>query len=460
MIHENKINFIFSPILAKSLSAITFLFISYVPALAQTPTETETEMSPDTSDAESSEAKIQTDTSSKTTPPSQDEIDAEFEEDEAPLPPPPEEISVEFYRPEIGDTKNSKRTRVMLSGKKKPNYSFWIGDKKIPFLTKDKKVKYLNLKAMLIGPANRKADKNGLFNFAFDFPHKNIQLTLKIAKTPTSPSQSFQLNLNISSEEIKVTNQRHLKVSPLYAKKYALWFGSGFNYLRYQQESSAIGSQLEFQTFKGPSFFGRGWWKINDQFDATFEAKMSPGSTTSSEAIQIAGGNYNWLIFALEGTYYRPQWTHILWKEYDSRWGVRFGLQHHLVPFISRTGASETEAEVVTNSITMFTLGFQNNIDISTRWAFEWFMRYQYPLTAGNVFQLKPKFGFDGSLGIIRALKHSWKLGLFWYGQWHDYNFTHQDRYLINQGNPSPEIAGHQSLFFSNIELRAGYEFN
>lgn len=410
---------------------------------------------PDTSTSPSNQEKLLTDEATPST---------ETEEVQAPktlpIPPPQEDIEVEFYRPEEGDTKKSGRTRVLVSGKTLPGAIVWIGGKTIPYITSDQKIKRLKLKDVLVSPRKVRADSKGFFVFNFDFPRENIQLTVKIAKPKSKVSQSFQLNLGITKEEIKVTNQTDLKVSPLYSKRYALWFGTGFNFLRYQQESTDIQSSLEFQTFKGPSFFGRGWWKVNDRLDASFEAKMSPGAVNSSNDIRIAGGDYNWLIFAAEGTYYPERWTHKLFEDYPSRWGIRTGIQHHLVPFISRTGASESEAEIVINNITMFTIGFQNNIDLSSRWAFEWYMRYQSPLAVGNVFQMLPKFGFDGSLGVIRAIRSSWKLGLFWYGQWHDYDFTHNDRYLANQADPNSRISGHQSLFFSNIELRAGYEFN
>ncbi|MCB0363062.1 MAG: hypothetical protein KDD35_10080, partial [Bdellovibrionales bacterium] len=371
-----------------------------------------------------------------------------------------EQMEIEFYRPATAKTDKQDRTRVLVSGKTLPGSRIWIEKRKIPYFTADKKIGYLNPADVLAGNRLVKADPQGFFSLAFDFPRENIQLTVKIAEPNSRVGQSFQLNIGVTKEGADVTNQGDLKESPLYAKKYSLWFGTGFNYLRYTQESADIQSDLEFQTFKGPSFFGRAWWKVNDRFDTSFEAKLSPGEVISSDKIQVAEGNYNWLIFAIEGTYYPENWTHKFLSKYPSRWGIRTGLQHHLVPFISRTGSSESEAKILTNSLSMFTVGFQNNIEINSKWAFEWYMRYQSPLVIGNVFQMLPQFAFDGSLGLIRAIRENWKLGVYWYGQWHDYAFKHNDNYLKNQGDPAPRIDGRQSLFFSNIELRAGYEFN
>ncbi|MBK8203312.1 MAG: hypothetical protein IPK68_13635 [Bdellovibrionales bacterium] len=370
-----------------------------------------------------------------------------------------EPIPIEFFRPELGYTNNEKRTRVMVSGKTIPGASIIVANKKLPYFTANQKLNYLNLEDVLVGKRMALANAEGLFVFNFDLPPENIQITLKITKPKSEVSQSFQLNLAVTKQEVKVSDLGELKESPLYSKHYALWLGTGFNFLRYAQESSDIQSNIEFQTFKGPSFFARGWWKVKEELDASFEAKMSPGGVDSSSDIEISSGNYNWTIFAIEGTYYPHNWK-TTFQEHPSRWGVRAGFQHHIVPFISRTGASETSAEIVTNSLSMFTIGFQNNVDISSKWAFEWLMRYQSPLFMGSVFQILPNFGFDGSVGLIRALQRNWKLGFYWYGQWHDYSFVHEDRYLINQGDPTPTIKGHQVLFFSNIEVRAGFEFN
>ncbi|MBK7843145.1 MAG: hypothetical protein IPJ71_05530 [Bdellovibrionales bacterium] len=370
-----------------------------------------------------------------------------------------EPIPIEFFRPELGQTSNENRTRVMVSGKTIPGASIVVANKKLPYFSANQKLNYLNLEDVLIGKRTAIANAEGLFLFNFDLPPENIQITLKITKPKSQVNQAFQLNLAVTKQEVKVSDLGELKESPLYSKHYAVWLGTGFNFLRYAQESSDIQSDIEFQTFKGPSFFARGWWKVKEELDASFEAKMSPGGVDSSSSIDISSGNYNWTIYAIEGTYYPHNWRTTFFG-LPSRWGARAGLQHHIVPFISRTGASETSAEIVTNSLSMFTIGFQNNVDISSKWAFEWLMRYQSPLFMGSVFQILPNFGFDGSVGLIRALQRNWKLGFYWYGQWHDYSFVHKDRYLINQGDTTPTIKGHQVLFFSNIEVRAGFEFN
>lgn len=370
-----------------------------------------------------------------------------------------EPIPTEFFRPLLSSTNKENRTRVMVSGKTIPGASVIVPKKRLSYFTADEKLKYLNLDEVFVGSNETIANNAGFFELNFDLPAENFQIVLKVIKPKSEVSQSFQLNFAVTKQEIKISDLEELKDNRLNSKHYAVWLGSGFNFLRYEQESSDIQSDIVFQTFKGPSFFGRGWWKINERIDASFEVKRSPGGIEPASEIANSSEHRDWTIFALESTYYPQNWITTLYG-HPSRWGLRAGVQHHLVPFISRTGASEKSFEIVTNSLSMFTIGFQNNAEINSRWVFEWLMRYQWPLFVGSVFQILPNFGFDGSVGFVRSLQRNWKLGFYWYGQWHDYSFVHRDQYLVNQADPNPKIKGHQMLFFSNTEVRVGFEFD
>lgn len=89
------------------------------------------------------------------------------------------------------------------------------------------------------------------------------------------------------------------------------------------------------------------------------------------------------------------------------------------------------------------------------KWAFYWLTRYQFPFAStaegSNQYEIKPTFAFDGSIGTSYNLSQRLRLGLFWYGQWHQYNFVYGDADVTN--------AGFQSLFYSSIDLRLGFDF-
>ena len=42
----------------------------------------------------------------------------------------------------------------------------------------------------------------------------------------------------------------------------------------------------------------------------------------------------------------------------------------------------------------------------------------------------------------------------------HQYDYTHKDPYRLTQPGIDPNIGGSTNLFFTNVELRAGFEFN
>lgn len=370
-------------------------------------------------------------------------------------------LHVKWYQPEVGESKRKNWVRVILSGTTTPGARALVSSKHIPVILPNKKIRRIKTKAALKSKRYSTADNKGYFEIHLELPTYPVQLPLKVypPRGVKQPARSYQFNLIIEKQKVQLHNAKHLERSPAFQKKYGIWFGSGINYLAYTQQTQDIPSDLEFQTFKGPSAFAKGWIRLTDQMDLIATAKMSPGAAGSSNSVQVANGDYNWLIFGLEGSYYPHSWRFKLGKNTNSILGFRVGLQHHIVPFIARTGTSEQEAEITTNSMTMMTGGLIYTIAPEEKISYEIFMRYQYPLATGDIFSIDPKFAFDGSVGATYQLNNDWKLGVFWYGQWHEYSFTHTDKYFQSQNEPA-EIQGDQSLFFSNIELRLGYEFN
>ena len=357
-------------------------------------------------------------------------------------------------------TEKSNRTRVILSGKTQPGVEMTIGSDKIPVLNKRNKIQFIPVKSITTKKSTAVADSKGYFELHLDLPNQSVQLPFRAipASGNTSQSRVYQLNLLVQKQEVTATNLKNLRKSPAFQNKFGIWFGSGFNYLQYKQTSPRIGSNLDYQSFKGPSYFAKVWLWINDEWDLSATAKISPGDVDSSDEVQVADGAYNWVIYAGEATYYPADWTPTYFKKYKGQVGVRFGIQHHIVPFIARTGESETEVDIETNNITMATVGLKTYLFKSARWTYEAFMRFQYPVIEGDEFDVFPKFAFDGSVGAIYNSKKNWQVGVFWYGQWHEYAFTHDDQYFKNQSQDA-EISGDQTLFFSNIELRLGYNF-
>lgn len=135
-----------------------------------------------------------------------------------------------------------------------------------------------------------------------------------------------------------------------------------------------------------------------------------------------------------------------------SVWIYRFGINQHQIPFIRPMASS---LKVIQNSVTTASLGFEYR-KYYRKLRLEWQIRYQHPLTSnssGSQFQIKPKFTFDGSLGAAYEFKNNFFVGVYWYGQGHDYNFSFRD------DSSSLDFSGAQNLFFSNFDIRMGVEF-
>lgn len=392
------------------------------------------------------------------------EEDANIETDSEiiiPAAAPPQSIEVQWYLPEIGDTTKPRRTRVIIPGKTTPGARVFVNSKAIIVITKDKKVGYLPTKKAMATQPVAIADEDGLFELQLDLPNYTVQLPLGVVPPGSQKvARRYQLNLSVEKEKVRYTNLKIVSKSPAYTKRYGLWTGAGFNYLRYAQVSPDINADILFESFKGPSFFAKAWAWVNETWDISVTGQMSPGNTSSSESIRVNQGAYEWLIFAPEATYYPTSMRYDWFETYKAQLAWRFGLQHHIVPFIARDAEDNTVANVLTNDVTMATVGFKFLVRQHSRFTYELFMRYQYPMTSGETFEVKPKFAFDGSVGAIYEYTKAWRVGLFWYGQWHEYDYTHVDPYRKNFGLDQPTVSGSTTLFFSNVEIRGGFEFN
>lgn len=221
-----------------------------------------------------------------------------------------------------------------------------------------------------------------------------------------------------------------------------LWLGGGMNFQYYKQTIPGVSGEAVFQNVQGPTVLVQAGYQ-GKTLGLDLSYKETPGKMASSDTITVTNGNYSWRTLSAEGLYRK-----------DDNWNLRTGFQHHSMPFMS-LDATTAIIDVKSNTLTMLTLGFDRNFDLSNRLRGEWKMRYQHPLISGSVdstpFSVTPKFAFDGSVGGVYSLSTNSRVGLYWYGQWHEYGFSY--------GRGVNEFSGSQTLFYSNIEIRLGLEF-
>ncbi len=359
---------------------------------------------------------------------------------------------IQWYFPISRPSPKKNRIRVIVSGRVEGPAKVHLGADRIPVII-GRRAANAPPRALLDTQLPLETDRSGTFEIVMDAPQSNIQLPLRIVTLDEQKEGTFQLNLVIRRDRVELRGQDNLVHAPAHQKRFEAWFGTGFNYLRYSQDTEFWNPA--FETFTGPSFFAKGRARVWRDFSALLEVKMSPGATQSSESLDVTQGSYQWWIYSGEVLYMPASLQGRLLRN-PGPWGIRVGAQHHIMPFLRRE--EDVRFSIVDAQVTMATLGFQHEEELFNNIDFEIFMRYQHPITKGDVFTISPIFAFDGSLGLIYNFRSGLRLGAFWYGQWHEYNYTDK------RFDPSPDVngfvQGRQSLFFSNAEIRLGYAFD
>jgi hypothetical protein len=226
-----------------------------------------------------------------------------------------------------------------------------------------------------------------------------------------------------------------------------IWAGLGANFLSVKQAISDT-ADVQYRDLNGPSSYLEAGFLSNKHFGIVGSYKRTPGEI-KIESQDVADPAFAWDIYSLEGLYALPLRSLILGTPVI--WGVRAGFQYHEFPFLYvGTGRAVMTAR---NNMLMASLGAFADTQ-AKRWNYHWLMRYQHPMRSssddGNSFSVDPSLALDGALGASYRFGDRWRTGLFWYGQFHQYKFDF--------GSQNRSSQGEQSLFFSNLELRLGFD--
>lgn len=235
------------------------------------------------------------------------------------------------------------------------------------------------------------------------------------------------------------------------------WFGMGENYVDYRQTNTDTSTgqgrgSLNDQHLKGLSKYIEAGFVGLSNWGGIFTYKSTPGtfSPTLPANHSIDRTDYTWTTTSIEGVL-RKTSPYSLFGS-PILYGMRLGVQHHQVPFVFLN--ADANLELKNNTMTTASAGVLAEW-LRSRWTYSWLMRYQYPLTStadgSSQFSIAPTFGFDGSIGASYNFTRQLKGGIFWYGQWHQFGFQYSDGQVGNQG--------FQTLFYSNIDLRLGWDF-
>ena len=230
-----------------------------------------------------------------------------------------------------------------------------------------------------------------------------------------------------------------------------LWLGVGVNYISYSQTVPGV-SSINSQGVASPSYYLLGDFQFGDKWGAIASYKNSPGYLGSNGNLSAATTEYAWQTINAEGSYLLTD--HLFGNDkIDAR--IRIGAQQNYLPFLALDAGSVFNVHIVQMATAV--LGGQLALNQNNRLRYEFLFHYQLPVstsgTGGDTFKIQPRSAFDGSLGAAYKITRSWLVGLYWYGQINQYNYS------FTNGNTGLATSGSQNVFYSNGELRIGHDF-
>lgn len=295
-----------------------------------------------------------------------------------------------------------------------------------------------------------------------------LQFEMEIKEGGETALQELEITVDPFKEELALNKIRYwseeelVEIEPadtedLYSyfrsKKMGVFFGTGINYVSYKQEQMDVGSaNIDFDSFRMPSFSLGYWYSRGDQWDIFAEFTQSPGKTSFSGNAHITESAYTWRTLSAQGFYTLESLNYFkLPRSYKGRVSFGTGLQYQLIPFLEREGPNVYG--LVEKEILMWPIGLRFHTIKSGDWNFDFYFRVKFPLSYGEL-NLNSNLAFDGSVGALHHFgkeeRYMW--GVFWYGQYQSYSYKN-----VVDPPTAKHVRGTQSLLFSNLELRLGY---
>ncbi|MCB0415059.1 MAG: hypothetical protein KDD50_12045 [Bdellovibrionales bacterium] len=358
-----------------------------------------------------------------------------------------DEFEVQWYQPEYevyekpskkGKTRKTHLYKVTFLGKTSPQAKVKIGSK--VYRVRGKKINKLSTKK-LMGKKSLlvKVEEDGVFKIPMIVPHGSIQIpvAIKVGKT----IKKMQLIAKVNKDKIEVKDAEVLYT----ACENCIWMGFGFGILNYKQDPPQNLKPIDYGSITAPNFSLRGSVKLAQKWNLRWDAHSLTAQDLSSSDLQVSllSKAIAWNYYGLEAE----------WKAfskgtlfgYASQTSLIFGVQSQAMPFVIDAGSNQFS--IGTFSFNSLSLGGVILLNAHKRWQYEAFMRLQVALSGDGDVKLDSGFAFDGSIGTIYNMTKSWKLGIFWNGQYHGYNYSI---------GASP---GTYSLLASQFDFSLGYHF-
>lgn len=229
-------------------------------------------------------------------------------------------------------------------------------------------------------------------------------------------------------------------------KKFRLWLSSGLTYIKYNQQSTVLASNLDFQSIS-PSFTNL---ILEAQFSKTWRAVLSyknlEGTATGEKDVLLNSDAYSWTILDAglqwHSSKLRPTFFDLFFRPY-----IHGGWQQHNFPYLEKRNSTFS---IVDRKLQKVLAGGGARLGPVFEGYFDFEMNYAHLIGTDPRYQMTNNFGFEGSLSYYRKLK-PWLLGgVAWYGHYDVSKF--KDSGLQN-------VEFDETFLYSRFEFRLGAEF-
>ncbi len=277
-----------------------------------------------------------------------------------------------------------------------------------------------------------------IFNVKKLFPLKNPKR--HVASTPESSLSPTPQEPTVIAMPIEVLKK------PYITKRYDFWMGAGFNYLKYGQSGTGSINSTSYETY-GPTGMVGGSYTLSSRLSLLGEYHYIPGDVGTKSTTVVSKNNYTWTTALAEMDY--------RFSEDISPYNLFLttGLQYHQFPFMYQT--NDAVIMLIDNHSLNAAVGLKVEIPRNEKWLYEANLRYQYPFsssTSSGSISMSPQMSFDGLLGVSFKMDFGKKIGLYWFGQQHQFKYQH------SAADAAADSSGSQTMFNSNIQLRFGWE--
>lgn len=220
--------------------------------------------------------------------------------------------------------------------------------------------------------------------------------------------------------------------------------GVGIDYSIFRQSGNSNSTSGNFGSLALPSLALALKYRLNHVLKLNLEYQIAPGEIKTSDLAPIDQKSFNRKSTIFEFAY-------IFSQNHNSHYSIITGFQSHEFPFLSED--SNSQLNLLKNTFLNFSIGLGYSYLFISNYELDLILRHQNMLNSQslNHYDLKTSSGidFDGSLGITKIFKSGLKLGLFWFGQQHTFNYDFLRDANLSQGS--------QDFFDSNLQLRIGW---